>query len=126
MKGNKTDFLKERGLLNPKPQRVSHPQFHQANFFDPLDLPQVRYEMLRTARVDKMSVTEACNQYGVSREYFYTCLRPTWICCAFGLIHGTTTTTGVEPRHHQLYHPRKDADLLTLRRTAAQEDIATL
>jgi len=71
MAANKTDFLKKQGLLNPKPLRVNHPRFHQADFFDPLDLPQVRYEMLRAARVDKMSVTEACKQYGVSREYFY-------------------------------------------------------
>lgn len=68
---NKTDFLKEQGLLNPNPRRVSDPQFHQAGFFDPLDLPQVRYEMLRAARVGKSAVSEACKQYGFSREYFY-------------------------------------------------------
>ena len=71
MSPQKTDFLRSEGLLNPRPERVIHPLFASLPFFDPLDLPQVRYEMLRAARGENLSVTEACRLLGFSREYFY-------------------------------------------------------
>jgi len=71
MSSNKKAFLEKQGLLNPKPERVSHPRFDTLEFFDPLDLPQVRYEMLRTARAESRPVAEACGLFGFSREYFY-------------------------------------------------------
>ena len=71
MKESKKLFLEKEGLLNTKPQRVSHSLFETLDFFDPLDLPQVRYEMIRSARVDKISVAAACKLFGFSREYFY-------------------------------------------------------
>jgi len=67
----KKEFLEEEESLNPRPQRVVHPLFRTLEFFDPLDLPQVRYEMLRAARAEETSVTEACRLFGFSREYFY-------------------------------------------------------
>lgn len=67
----KADFLQAEGLKNPKPERVLHPLFQTLDFFDPLDLPQVRYEMLRAARSDTVNVTEACRLFGFSREHFY-------------------------------------------------------
>ena len=67
----KKKFLEQEGLINPKPERVSHPLFETLNFFDPLDLPQVRYEMIRTARVENITVAKACKLFGFSREYFY-------------------------------------------------------
>jgi transposase len=71
MSQSKIEFLKNEGLLNPRPQAVQSPEFRGQKFFDPLDLPQVRYEMLRAARVGTRSVAEACRQFGFSREYFY-------------------------------------------------------
>ena len=71
MKSQKLHFLQREGLLNPRPERVAHPQFETLDFFDPLDLPQVRYEMLRAARIDGSPVAEACRLFGFSREYFY-------------------------------------------------------
>ena len=67
----KREFLKKEGILNPNPERVLSSEFQSLDFFDPLDLPQVRYEMLRLARVGNVSVSEACRQFGFSREYFY-------------------------------------------------------
>ncbi len=64
-------FLEKEGLLNPKPERIIHPLFKTHPFFSPLDLPQVRYEMLRCARTQEMSVSGACKAFGFSREYFY-------------------------------------------------------
>ena len=71
MSQQKVDFLRSEGLLNPRSERVTHPLFETLDFFDPLDLPQVRYEMLRAARVEGCSVTHACRLLGFSREYFY-------------------------------------------------------
>jgi transposase len=68
---SKTEFLRKEGLINLRPDRVTHDLFNKYEFFDPLDLPQVRYEMLRIVRVEKISVTEACRLFGFSREYFY-------------------------------------------------------
>ncbi|MFT7880919.1 MAG: hypothetical protein ABXS91_11065 [Sulfurimonas sp.] len=71
MKESKRLFLEKEGLLNPKPERISYRAFETFDFFDPFDLPQVRYEMIRTARVEEMSVADACKSFGFSREYFY-------------------------------------------------------
>jgi hypothetical protein len=67
----KTDFLRKEGIINPRPERVVNDLFQSHEFFDPLDLPQVRYEMLRIARVEQTAVIEACRLFGFSREYFY-------------------------------------------------------
>ncbi len=71
MKNKKNEFLEKEGLLNPKPERISASLFADTDFFDPLDLPQVRYEMLRSARIEKTPVTKSCELFGFSREYFY-------------------------------------------------------
>lgn len=76
MASTKRQFLEKEGLLNPKPERVTHPLFQTLPFFDPLDLPQVRYEMLRTARVEQVSVAQASKLFGFSRDYFYKLERP--------------------------------------------------
>lgn len=71
MTNTKIDFLSSEGLINPKPDRVKHQLFQLNNFFDPNDLPQVRYELIRSARVENYSVSQACRIFGFSREYFY-------------------------------------------------------
>lgn len=63
--------LLEEGTLNPAPAQVVDPKFHEGEFFDPRDLMQVRYEMLRRVSVDKLSVTQAASEYGVSRPTYY-------------------------------------------------------
>nr|WP_038388928.1 helix-turn-helix domain-containing protein [Bradyrhizobium elkanii] len=59
------------GALNPAPEKVGDPKFQENGFFDPQDIVQVKYEMLRRVSVDKMSVTEVSDEYGVSRPTFY-------------------------------------------------------
>ena len=85
----KKKFLEQEGLLNPKPERVSHPLFETLEFFDPLDLPQVRYEMIRAVRVERMSVAEACRLFGFSREYFYK-LERTFMARGYVALLGST------------------------------------
>ena len=67
----KADALAEDGTLNPAPDKVGDPKFQEGGFFDPRDVVQVKYEMLRRVSVEKMSVTNVSNQYGVSRPTFY-------------------------------------------------------
>jgi transposase len=67
----KASVLAEDGALNPAPEKVGDPKFQEGGFFDPRDIVQVKYEMLRRVSVDKMSVTEVSDEYGVSRPTFY-------------------------------------------------------
>jgi|SRR3990172_4353365 len=71
MNQEKIDFLTGEGFLNPRPERITAARFQTNPFFDPQDLPQVRYEMLRAVRAENASVVEICRQFGFSREYFY-------------------------------------------------------
>jgi transposase len=63
--------LAEDGTLNPAPRKVNDPKFREESFFDPRDIVQVKYEMLRRVSVDKMSVTQVSDEYGVTRPTFY-------------------------------------------------------
>ena len=47
--------------------RVLDELFRSNAFFDPLDLVQVKYEMLRRVRQDGLSVTHTDARFGVSR-----------------------------------------------------------
>ena len=67
----KAAALLKEGSLNPSPEKVSDPKFQASEFFDPRDLVQVRYEMLRRVSVDDVSVTEAAAEYGVTRPTYY-------------------------------------------------------
>jgi transposase len=66
----KKKALLTSGTLNPHPEAVKSKLF-QLEFFDPYDRAQVKYELLRTCGVDEETVTEACRQFGFSRESFY-------------------------------------------------------
>jgi transposase len=67
----KTAELLADGTLNPAPEKVADPKFRAGEFFDPRDLVQVRYEMLRRVSVDDLSVTQVSAGYGVSRPTYY-------------------------------------------------------
>jgi transposase len=70
-KRSKTDALIEEGTFNPAPDKVRDPKFRVGGFFDPRDVVQVKYELLRRVSIDKASVTEASGEYGVSRPTYY-------------------------------------------------------
>jgi transposase len=67
----KTNALLEEGTLNPNPKKVRDPKFRQNEFFDPHDIVQVRYEMLRHVSIENTSVADATEEYGVSRPTYY-------------------------------------------------------
>jgi len=68
---SKRDRLRELGALNPHPDRIRAPWFRSGDFFDPDDLVQVKYEMLRHVRVDGASKAGAAALFGMSRPTFY-------------------------------------------------------
>lgn len=70
-KRSKNEALIEEGTFNSSPEKVRDPKFQGSEFFDPQDVVQVRYEMLRRVSIDKVSVTEASDEYGVSRPTYY-------------------------------------------------------
>jgi transposase len=67
----KRRFLRQQGTLNPRPQRVRHESFQDSEFFDPEDLLQVKYEMLRQVEIDLQAVSQAAKAFGFSRPSFY-------------------------------------------------------
>ena len=67
----KRQTLRRHGTLNPHPEAVSHPLFHNSGFFDAHDLIQVKYEMLRQVHIDKGSISESAHAFGFSRPSFY-------------------------------------------------------
>jgi len=71
----KSDAKQERlrllGMLNSDPQGVKASWFLSGEFFDPCDLIQVKYEMLRYVQVEGASKAEAAALFGLSRPSFY-------------------------------------------------------
>lgn len=67
----KRQALARDGALNPHPAAVRDPLFSGNPFFDPRDLVQVRYEMVRRHDADGTPVSEAAASFGVSRPTFY-------------------------------------------------------
>jgi transposase len=70
-KPQKLEALREEGVLNPTPDEVHDPKFQENEFFDPHDIVQVKYEMLRRVSVENASVCTATEEYGVSRPTYY-------------------------------------------------------
>jgi transposase len=73
-KDPKLEALREQGTLNPRPREVTDPMFATDGFFDPRDLVQVKYEMLRRVQSEGHSVTGAATAFGFSRPSFYQAL----------------------------------------------------
>jgi transposase len=70
----KRRILQQQGNLNRRSQAVTDPLFLQDPFFDPHDMVQVKYEMLRRAHSEGHSVTQAAAAFGFSRPSFYQAL----------------------------------------------------
>ena len=71
-RNDKFKNLIQQGTLNPKPQAVTDELFATGSFFDPCDIVQVKYEMLRRVAKDGVSIGEAIRAFGFSsRQSFY-------------------------------------------------------
>jgi transposase len=63
--------LRRTGTLHPHPDSVTDALFKENPFFDPRDLLQVRYEMLRRHKVEGVSIVDVAVTFGVSRPTVY-------------------------------------------------------
>lgn len=70
-KHDKQAVLRQHAALNSRAHGVTHALFASNAFFDPDDVLQVKYEMLRLVNIDKRSISEAAKACGFSRPSFY-------------------------------------------------------
>ena len=68
---SKRAALRQNGTLHPRPQDVTDRVFQENEFFDSRDLVQVKYEMLRRVRVEKVPVSQSAAAFGFSRPSYY-------------------------------------------------------
>lgn len=68
----KRESLTASRTLNPHPETVSAAVFAEHEFFDPRDLVQVKYEMVRQVEVEDVPVARAAAAFGFSRQSVYT------------------------------------------------------
>ena len=71
----KVRALRDSGTLHGRAGEVRDELFRPGAFFDPRDLVQVKYEMLRRVDAEGASVTEAAAAFGLSRVAFYEARR---------------------------------------------------
>jgi transposase len=72
MSDDKLKALRQSHTLHPHPDQVRDPLFTSGSpFFDPRDLVQVKYELLRRVQVEGDSVTHATALFALSRPTFY-------------------------------------------------------
>jgi transposase len=67
----KVEALSVERSLNTPSRVIVDERFASPGFFDPRDLVQVKYEMVRLVRVDGEAATSAAAAFGFSRSAFY-------------------------------------------------------
>lgn len=71
MNANKINILIENGSFNKNAASVNNPLFKSNSYFDPQDIVQVKYEMLRAVKNNELTVSAASKQFGFSRTAYY-------------------------------------------------------
>jgi transposase len=67
----KNRSLKKHGAFNRRAAKIKDLMFQSNPFFDPHDLAQVKYEMVRQVTHDGRSISDAAEAFGLSRPTFY-------------------------------------------------------
>jgi transposase len=71
MSEKKMKSLIDNGSFNRNAESVSNHLFKTNPYFDPQDLVQVKYEMLRSVKNEGCNVADASRQFGFSRTAYY-------------------------------------------------------
>lgn len=71
----KVEALRSQRSLNPRPEQVVDDEFASSEFFDPRDLVQVKYEMVRRVKLEGAPVTSTAEAFGFSRPSLYEATR---------------------------------------------------
>ncbi len=65
-------FLRRAHCIHPAPEKVLDERFQEeGGFFDPKDIVQVKYELLRSSIVEGSDVASTCVRFGFSRTTYY-------------------------------------------------------
>lgn len=67
----KVEMLRAQRSLNPRPDAVVDDEFASSAFFDPRDLVQVKYEMVRRVQLEGAPVARTAKAFGFSRPSLY-------------------------------------------------------
>ena len=93
-RGTPRPRLAARGARHAHPQDVTAAVFRDSAFFDPQDVVQVKYEMLRHVRTEPTSVAAAAAAFGFSRPVFYWLARPSRAKACPGYSHANAARNG--------------------------------
>ena len=120
MPDEKLKALRESRALHPHPEQVRDPLFTSGSpFFDPRDLVQVKYELLRRVRVDGYAVSQASALFALSRPTFYAAQAAWERAGMSGLL---PVPTG--PRHAHKLTEEIVAELQPLAKTMSSAELA--
>lgn len=120
MPDEKLLLLRQSRTLHPHPEKVRDPLFTSGSpFFDPRDLVQVKYELLRRVRVDGYSISDATELFALSRPTFYAA-QAAWERA--GLSGLLPVPTG--PRHAHKLTEEIMAELQPLAKTMSSTELA--
>jgi transposase len=120
MPDEKLKALRLSHALHPHPDQVQDPLFTSGSpFFDPRDLVQVKYELLRRVRVDGDSVSHASSLFALSRPTFYAA-QAAWE--RSGLLGLLPEPTG--PRHAHKLTDEIVTELQSLAKTMSAIELA--
>ena len=120
MSDEKLVALRHAHTLHPHPDQVRDPLFTSGSpFFDPRDLVQVKYELLRRVRVDGDSVSHATSVFALSRPTFYAA-QSAWE--RSGMVGLLPEPTG--PRHRHKLTEDILAQLVPLAKTMSPAELA--
>lgn len=67
----KVEILKANGTYNKRHNSVKKPEFMEDGFYDPMDVVQVKYEMLRDAEDSGRPIGAVAGEFGFSRTAYY-------------------------------------------------------
>jgi transposase len=120
MPDEKLKVLRASRTLHPHPEAVRDPLFTSGSpFFDPRDLVQVKYELLRRVRVDGYAVSEATALFALSRPTFYAAQAAWEQAGVSGLLPASTG-----PRHAHKLTDEIMAELQPLAKTMSPAQLA--
>jgi transposase len=120
MSDEKLRALRQSRTLHPHPEQVRDPLFTSGSpFFDPRDLVQVKYELLRRVRVDGYAVSQATALFALSRPTFYAAQSAWEQAGMSGLLPQSTG-----PRHAYKLIDEIVAELQPLTKTMSAAELA--
>lgn len=68
---SKKEILQANGTYNRNYEKVKNEKFLTGSFYDPMDIVQVKYEMLKDATEGIRGVAQIADDFGFSRASFY-------------------------------------------------------